>query len=175
MSRSEQLKELRLRSVMFWLPPGGRDNGVWATTWVMVAELDSADVAPLLTLLHDADIGAYAAKASGRAGRAHAPTNLYVDRDQLPQAADVVMTFLRAKGEPASTTTPRPPRKTRARRTSASARKAVVGAKFLFCAFVIAGATAMAYMEGTHWLAMTAEKAHRLPASHLPGIVNPEP
>ncbi len=177
-SRITQLEDLRLRSVMFWLPPGGRDNGVWASTWVAIAELDSADVATLLARLHDADIGGYAAAASGRRGLPHAPTNLYVDRDQLPRATDVVMQFLRAKSDPLPMATTRGTERkdpSPTSRRSASTSAAVAAAKILFCALVIAGFMVMAYIGGAHWLEMTHQKAHQLPPSHLPGITNPAP
>lgn len=177
-SRITQLEDLHLRSVIFWLPPGGRDNGVWASTWLMLAELDSADVAALLARLHDADVGAYAARASGRRGLSHAPANLYVDRDQLGRATDVVMQYLRAKNDPPPMAVPRrAPRKAPVpvAGRSASARAAVTAAKILVGALVIAGFMVMAYLGGTHWLAMTHQKAHRLPPSHLPGITNTRP
>lgn len=31
------------------------------------------------------------------------------------------------------------------------------------------------YLAGPQWLAMTHERAHRLPASHLPGLTDPAP
>ena len=48
-------------------------------------------------------------------------------------------------------------------------------AKIVFCALVIAGFTAMIYIEGAHWLAMTHQRAHLLPPSQLSGITNPAP
>ena len=86
---------------MFWLPPGGQDNEVWADTWVILAELESADAAPVLALLQDADVGAYIAGPSGRRGATTAGVQLYVDREQHNRAVDVVMQFLRGKDQPA--------------------------------------------------------------------------
>lgn len=176
LSRIIPLEELRQHSVMFWLPPGGRDNGVWASTWVMFAELDAADVAPLLARLHDADVGGYAAAPSGRRGRPDALMTLYVDRDQLPKATDVVMGFLRGKNATPPGATPRQAsRKAPTTPSSASTRTAVAVAKIVFCALVIAGFTAIMYIQGAHWLAMTHHRAHLLPPSHLSGITNPAP
>ena len=176
LSRIIPLEELRQRSVMFWLPPGGRDNGVWASTWSMVAELDSAHVAPLLVQLHDADVGGYAATLSGQRGRADLPMALYVDRDQLPKATDVVMRFLRGKEDPPPMAAPRRESfKDSTAPRSASARTAVALAKIVFGALVIAGFTAMMYLEGTPWLAMMHQEAHLPPRSHLPGITSPSP
>ena len=176
LSRIVQLDELRQRSVMFWLPPGGRDNGVWASTWVMLAELDPADAAPLLSLLHDADIGGYAAKPSGSRGRPDLPTTLYVDRDQLPKATDVVMRFLRGRNDPPPMAMARrAARKAASTPRSTSTRTAGAVAKIACCDRVIAGFTALIYIQGTQWLAMTHQRAHRLPPSHLSGITNPAP
>ena len=66
LSRVIPLEYLKERDLMFWLPPGGQDNDVWADTWVILAELESADAAPILALLQDADVGAYIAGPSGR-------------------------------------------------------------------------------------------------------------
>ena len=41
---------------------GGVDNGVWASAWAELADLDVADVAPVLRLLADADVGGYVGK-----------------------------------------------------------------------------------------------------------------
>ena len=90
LSRVLPLDDLAQRSVMYWLPPGGRDNGVWATMWVVIAELETREVAPVLARMADADIGAYAAKPAADGGR-----RLYVDVMQYNQAADVLMVFLR--------------------------------------------------------------------------------
>jgi len=116
---------------------------------------------PLLARLHHADVGGYAATPSGRRGRPNSPTTLYVDRDQLPKATDVVMRFLRGKNDPPPMATPRrASRKAPTTPRSASTRTAAAVAKIVFCAPVIAGFTALIYIEGTHWLAMTHQRAH---------------
>ena len=95
LSRVLPLDDLAQRSVMYWLPPGGQDNGVWATMWVLIAELEAREVGPVLARMADADIGAYAAKPGGDGGR-----RLYIDVMQYNQAADVLMVFLRMPGGP---------------------------------------------------------------------------
>ncbi|WP_179466199.1 hypothetical protein [Mycolicibacterium vinylchloridicum] len=99
LSRVIPLEYLKQRDVMFWLPPGGQDNEVWADTWVILAELESAHAAPILALLRDADIGAYAATPSGLKGAQSQCKQLYVDREQINRATDLVMVFLRGKDE----------------------------------------------------------------------------
>ena len=100
LSRVIPLEYLKERDLMFWLPPGGLDNDVWADTWVIIAELEDADAQPVLDLLGDNDIGAYAAKPSGRRGAAASGKQLYVDREQYNKAIDVLMLFLRKKDQP---------------------------------------------------------------------------
>jgi hypothetical protein len=97
-SRVMQLEELKQRSVMYWLPPGGRDNGVWADTWVILAELEAGDATAVLDLLAEADIGGYVAIPAGQKARANGCHHLYVDMMQYQRAVDVLMLFLRGKG-----------------------------------------------------------------------------
>ena len=91
------LRELAQRPVMYWLPPGGRDNAVWADTWVQLADLESGDVTAILDLLAEADVGGYAAVPGGL--RAHAKGlvchRLWVDAMRYHRAEDVLMRFLR--------------------------------------------------------------------------------
>jgi hypothetical protein len=55
------LEDVASCGIPYWLPPGGRDNGVWADMWVLIAELESDDASEVLGLLADADVGGYAA------------------------------------------------------------------------------------------------------------------
>jgi hypothetical protein len=114
-SRSIPLEDLRQRSVMFWLPPGGRDNGVWADTWVIIAEVEPADAAPILDSLRDEDIGGYVADPSGRKATTNPGKRLYVDREQHSQATDVLMLYLRNKNRPLQAAERRTPVVPRAR------------------------------------------------------------
>jgi len=81
---------------MFWLPPGGVDNGVWASAWAELADLDPSDVAPVLRLLADADVGGYVATLGGRASRAGRGVvhRLWVDSLRYHRAEDVLMSYL---------------------------------------------------------------------------------
>jgi hypothetical protein len=93
-----QSGDLKQRSVMYWLPPGGRDNGVWADTWVILADIETGDVTAVLDLLAKADVGGYVAIPSdGQRVRAHSCQHLYVDTQRYHQAEDVLMLFLRCK------------------------------------------------------------------------------
>lgn len=82
--------------VTFWLPPGGTDNGVFATYWAELADLQSSDIGPVLALLADADVGGYVATPGGQFGRrAHSPIHrLWVDSLQYHRAEDVLMAYL---------------------------------------------------------------------------------
>lgn len=85
--------------VMFWLPPGGTDNGVFATHWAELADLGASDVGPVLVLLADADVGGYVATPGGQLRhRAHSPIKrLWVDSLQYRRAEDVLMAYLNNK------------------------------------------------------------------------------
>lgn len=82
--------------VMFWLPPGGIDNGVFASYWAQLADLEADDVGPVLALLAAAGVGGYAAIPSG--GRRHRgqPTShrVWVDSLHYHRAEDVLMAYL---------------------------------------------------------------------------------
>ena len=91
------LEDIASRDIAYWLPPGGRDNGVWADTWVLIADLDSDDVATVLDLLAATDIGGYVAVPGGRKARAKGPVpyTLWVDAMQYGLAEDVLIRFMR--------------------------------------------------------------------------------
>lgn len=99
-SRVIPLEELNQRPVMYWLPPRGRDNGVWADTWVILAELEAGHVTAVLDLLAEADVGGYDAIPGGQQGPANGRHHLYVDMMQYHRAEDVLMLFLRGKVRP---------------------------------------------------------------------------
>lgn len=42
------MDEIEKLSPNYWLPPGGQDNGVTATSWAVIAELDTDEVSPVL-------------------------------------------------------------------------------------------------------------------------------
>lgn len=82
----------------YWLPPGGRGNGVSADTWVLLAELEADYVTTVLDLLAEADVGGYVAAPGGQRARANGCHHLYVDTMRYHRAEDVLMLFLRGKG-----------------------------------------------------------------------------
>jgi hypothetical protein len=87
-------------NVMFWLPPGGTDNGVWATFWAELADLDADDVDAVLRLLADADVGGYVATPGGRAHRQRRPVvrRLWVDSLRYHTAENLLMAYLHGRG-----------------------------------------------------------------------------
>jgi hypothetical protein len=91
------LEDIASCEIPYWLPPCGRDNGVWADTWVLIADLDSGDVTTVLDLLAATDIGGYVAVPGGRKARARAPVahTLWVDAMQYGLAEDVLIRFMR--------------------------------------------------------------------------------
>ncbi|MEZ0367325.1 hypothetical protein ACAG26_27005 [Mycobacterium sp. pUA109] len=82
---------------MFWFPPGGTDNGVWASAWAELADLEVEDVGPVLTMLAEAGVGGYVATPGGqrrRRGRDEPVIHrLWVDALQYHRAEDVLMTY----------------------------------------------------------------------------------
>lgn len=82
--------------VMFWLPPGGTDNGVWAGAWAELADLDAGDIDAVMGLLASADVGGYVATPGGRAHRRGQPAvhRLWVDSLQYHKAEDLLMAYL---------------------------------------------------------------------------------
>ncbi|GAB1813696.1 hypothetical protein [Mycobacterium sp. MUNTM1] len=93
------VKPARL-DMAFWLPPGGTDNGVFASYWAELADLEAHDIAPVLAALASADVGGYVATPGGRAGyRARAPIHrLWVDSLQYHRAEDILMTYFNQGG-----------------------------------------------------------------------------
>lgn len=81
--------------VAFWLPPGGIDNGVYATYWTQLADLDSNDIGPVLKLVTDAGVGGYAAIPSGQRHHRDRLTTyrLWADSLQYHRAEDVLMAY----------------------------------------------------------------------------------
>ena len=90
------LEDIASCEIPYWLPPGGRDNGVWADTWELIADLDSHDAATVLDLLAEADIAGYVAVPGGRRARAKGPIllTLWVDAMQYGRAEDVLIAFM---------------------------------------------------------------------------------
>jgi hypothetical protein len=175
-SRVIPLEYLKERDLMFWLPPGGLDNDVWADTWVIIAELEEADARPVLDLLGDNDIGAYAASPSGRRGAPTSGKQLYVDREQYTKAVDVLMLFLRTKDQPAMPRSERLAPKIRSKikipavpRPVALVLKVVLGAAFI-ALFLL-----LVYTQGPRMWPGVRPVHHPVPNSDVPGIQGSHP
>jgi hypothetical protein len=87
------------RTVAFWLPPGGTDNGVWATNWAELADLHPDDVAAVLHLLADAGVGGYVATIRGRTRHADPIHRLWVDSLQYHRAEDILMAYFNVRAD----------------------------------------------------------------------------
>jgi hypothetical protein len=181
-SRLLPLAELQQRSVMYWLPPGGTDNGVWATTWTLIAELDAHDAQQILGKLAAADVGAYVAAPSGRYKPGSSTSMLYVDTIQFTLASDVLMQFLRAGRtpesgsrrsplEPAAVVEPAMVRSSRSRKALRLASMVVKGALAAAALLVLIAA---AYQAVVNHSAVFHEQVHEQeqPAHHLPGLTD---
>lgn len=86
--------------VMFWLPPGGIDNGVPASYWAELADLECCEFRQVLALLAGADIGGYVATPGARTRNSDRPPihRLWVDSLQYHRAEDILMAYLNNKG-----------------------------------------------------------------------------
>jgi hypothetical protein len=98
-SQIRPLEDLAQFGIAYWLPPGGRDNGVWADIWVAIADLELADANTVLDLLANADVGGYVAVPGGIRARARGPVSarVWVDAMQYGVAEDVLIRFMRAR------------------------------------------------------------------------------
>ena len=99
-SQIRPLEDLSSYGIAYWLPPGGRDNGVWADVWVAIADLETGDAGEVLNLLAKADVGGYVAIPGGIRAKAHGPvySRLWVDAMQYGRAEEVLIRFMRARG-----------------------------------------------------------------------------
>jgi hypothetical protein len=98
-SQIRPLEDLSSCGIAYWLPPGGRDNGVWADIWVAIADLETDDAGEVLELLASADVGGYVAIPGGIRARARgAPRErIWVDAMQYGIAEDVLIRFMRTR------------------------------------------------------------------------------
>ncbi len=171
-SNMEPLENLKRRSVMFWLPPAGRDNGVWADTWVQLATFEPGDATTVLELLAKADVGGYAAARRGRKGAIDGRHDVYVDRMRYHEAQDVVMLFLRGKAPPPGETkapSTRPPRGGSATVSPKAGRRRAIKNHLgnAIGVMILAGVIAL----GLAWLYY--EGASRFPVAHSHVIESP--
>ncbi|MBB3605264.1 hypothetical protein FHT40_004948 [Mycolicibacterium sp. BK556] len=175
LSRVIPLEYLKERDLMYWLPPGGVDNDVWADTWVIIAELESADVTPVLELLRDSDIGGYAARPrlvnSPGAGR-----QLYVDVQQYNKALDVLMLFLRQKEQPPMPRSEPIGPKIRSKiKVPAVPRAVALVLKVVVSAALIALFLFLVYTQGPRRWPGVHGVQHPAPTSEAPGIEGSTP
>jgi hypothetical protein len=98
-SQIRPLEDLSSCGIAYWLPPGGRDNGVWADIWVAIADLETGDAGEVLDLLAKADVGGYVAIPGGTRAKARGPvcSRVWVDAMQYGLAEEVLIRFMRAR------------------------------------------------------------------------------
>jgi len=91
-SPQRPLPALNFLDVTFWLPPGGIDNGVFASFWAELADLEDADIEAVLSRLAAAGVGGYIATPTSVRDRGI--RRLWVDSLQYHRAEDVLMAYL---------------------------------------------------------------------------------
>jgi len=84
---------------LWWLPPGGRGNGIDDDAWAPILEVAGDIVAPLLAALRTAGIPAYAAGPTrAAAGRGRSPTaprwRLWVGTSAYGRAEETLIAVL---------------------------------------------------------------------------------
>lgn len=172
LSRVIPLEYLKERDLMFWLPPGGQDNEVWADTWVILADLESADAEPVLAALRDADVGAYVATPSGRKGAVSSSVQLYVDREQHNKAVDLLMLFLRGKEQPVLPRAERIAPKLRSK-VPAVPRAVSIALQVAFMAGLLALGVLLAYYRGPSLFPAVHHTPQPPPISDVPALQRP--
>jgi hypothetical protein len=80
---------------MFWLPPGGFDNGLTASAWAEIADLTEDKLADVLFALAEADIAGYVAVPHPAAVQQPVSYRLWVDSLRYRRAEDLLMELLR--------------------------------------------------------------------------------
>lgn len=83
-SLSSEYERWHLQTHAFWLPPHGRGNGLDATGWAPIADVDESREATLLAALRTARIAAYAGRV--RSGQ----VRFWVDSMRYSTAEDVL-------------------------------------------------------------------------------------
>ena len=98
-SQIRPLEDVAPSDISYWLAPSGRDNGIWADMWILIADLESDDASEVLDLLAKADVGGYVAVPAGRRAAARGPvlSRVWVDAMQYGVAEDVLIRFMRAR------------------------------------------------------------------------------
>jgi hypothetical protein len=98
-SQIRPLEDLSSCGIAYWLPPGGRDNGVWADVWVAIADLETGDAGEVLEKLAKVDVGGYVAIPGGIRASAQGAVRcrIWVDAMQYGIAEDVMMRFMRTR------------------------------------------------------------------------------
>jgi len=85
---------------LWWLPAGGRDNGLDAVSWAPVLEISDEVVPRVLGALRDAGVPAYAAPARSAAARLRdrsgrpAGCQLWVGADAYARAETALVTMM---------------------------------------------------------------------------------
>jgi hypothetical protein len=91
------IEEIEHLGTKFWVPAGGRENGVEATVWTILAELEGNEVSPVLSKLAAANVAGRAVAIAAATQRGNAHHRLYVDAMKYNQAMDALMLALRGK------------------------------------------------------------------------------
>lgn len=83
--RTDQVQhDFASRGLPFWLPPGGRGNGIPAEAWTMLVELDEADSTRAVAALSAARIAVYVSPVRAHDRIARCGRRVHQRRRQMP-------------------------------------------------------------------------------------------
>lgn len=176
-SRILPLEDIEHLGTKFWVPAGGRENGVEATVWTVLAELELSEVSPVLSKLAAANVAGRAVAIAAATQRGNARHRLYVDAMKYNQATDALMIALRGKGnQEVAGYIPRRPATKSASLTTTSPRRQAAKIALRVGQWTLVAAT-FALMLGIGY----ATVSHRFPVAHprphheqsAPGIYQP--
>ena len=97
-SQIRPLEDIAQCDIAYWLPPGGRDNGVWADIVGLIADLDSDDAAGSRPVGEGrrrwlCGVPGWEKSQGARPG----PHSLWVDAMQYGLAEEVLILFMRSR------------------------------------------------------------------------------
>ena len=90
---------------LWWLPPGGQDNGIDDHAWAPVLEVDADLVVPLLEAFREAGVPAYAARTQAALSRRATPAEaarcyrIWVGTSAYGRAEETLIAVMRSLTE----------------------------------------------------------------------------
>jgi len=177
-SRILPIEEIEQLGTKFWVPTGGQENGVDASEWTVLADLEGDEVSPVLSTLAAANVAGRAVIIAAAKQLGNARHRLYVDAMQYNQAMDALMIALRGKEnrEVAGYVPRRRPPAESTSRTMASSRPSAARIALRVGQWTLLAATfavmlCIAYQSASHRFPVVHSRPHHEQAG--PGFYQP--